>query len=531
MVRQSTPSLQTKREALEQAYFGQNAAERDRALQQTFVETPVWTGILNDSVDVVFGAKGAGKSAMVVLLGDRRETLRKKGIVIVNAESLGAEPVFRMLTRTQIPLKGPELIELWKLYLLTLLGSTLRTLTPHDIDAQAVVAALEEAGLLPRDSEPRLESLLKGVLTYVTLELAADAHVGVPGTPIEAGGEVRISSHEPASKEHHPGILSFYDLLQKSERALAKARLTVWFVLDRLDVAFEDDPALEAHVLRALFRASLALSPTRDQHLRFKIFLRSDIWERIAGQFAYNADGGERFSQAAAIQSERILWDPPSLRSLVARRLAYNAAVCKLYHIDARKMRESAREQQGLFSRIFPPQMPVEDTAAAAGHVSTPRPSGYVLPQPTFDWMLSQVRDGTGQVAPRDLILLLTEARSAQLRRFAAGDAEALDGKDYLFEPEALEEAAAQVSHDRLFQTLFAEYPHLYRPVMILSGGPSQFTSLESLQQVWQIDEVETQNIVTLLTHLGFFGYQKAQQPTACWIVPPLYQRELGLRP
>ena len=48
--------------ALLVANFGSRIAEDDTQLNTYFVETEQWRKILNGDIDIVFGAKGAGKS-------------------------------------------------------------------------------------------------------------------------------------------------------------------------------------------------------------------------------------------------------------------------------------------------------------------------------------------------------------------------------------------------------------------------------------------------------------------------------------
>jgi hypothetical protein len=519
-------ALQTKRTALERAYFGGNAAEFDRALQETFVETPIWISLLADRLDNVYGAKGAGKSAMALLLNERSRVLRANRILVVNAEAPDQEIIFEGLAgRTS--LNEDQLTALWKLYLLTLLGYTLRNELPHDRDAQIVIANLQNAGLLSPEPSPPLARLLQNALHYVTIQANGGFQASVPGLPVGAQSSVSIVVHEPSPDVRRPGMVSVPELLNAAGRALNRARLTVWLVLDRLDVAFDKDEALEAKALQALFQTTLAFSPPA-YRLKLKIFLRLDIWERISGQVAHTAGTGTRSSWAAAIQGERILWDAPTLRSLLARRLVFNKEIRDLYHTDDRRVRNSASEQQDLIERVFPPRMPVPNPAALA----LPGDPG---PQPAFEWMLSQVRDGTGQVAPRELVELLTFARSAQIQRFSVGAAEALEHVSQLFEPEALEVAANDVSHARLHQTLYAEYPRVRDSVEALRGGRARFTSVDEFIHLWSkvMDREEAQRTLALLTNLGFFAHQPArppEQPDESWVVPPVYARTLSLR-
>lgn len=523
----ATISLQDKRSILEQADFGQSAAEFDRTLQATFIETATWHRLVDDRINNVYGAKGSGKSAIAVFLNDRSQDLRRRhGIVIVNAESPDTiDPVFQVLNERP-PLTLPQLAALWKLYLLTLLGDTLRTLNLRDTDAQTVVTALEQSDLLPREAAPPLERMLQRALDYVTGSVFVEGSVGIPATPITARGGVEVVLHEPTAEQRARGVrmISLQELLLASGRALERAGLKIWFVLDRLDVAFSKDEALEARALKGLFHTSLTFSP-KAYRLKLKIFLRPDIWERIAGQFA-EEDERERFSQATAIQGDTILWDVPTLRSLFMRRLTYVSPGAKkhvrgLYHVNTRKLADSAQEQDALFARIFPSHLlPVHAPTS-----SVPQPRSPL----TFPVLLDALRDGTGQVAPRMLVLLLTYSQSAQLRRIASGAAE-LSG-DQLFEPEALEEALNEVSRFQLFQTLYSEYPHLQKRVERFRGGTSRFNSQADLEGLWEMSATDTQRTIALLVYLGVLApIGEVPATVTAWEVPRLYRRALALR-
>lgn len=59
----------SKREVLQTTTFGQRVAEAEEAeLSSYFVETDEWRKIFAGDVDIVYGAKGAGKSALYSLL-------------------------------------------------------------------------------------------------------------------------------------------------------------------------------------------------------------------------------------------------------------------------------------------------------------------------------------------------------------------------------------------------------------------------------------------------------------------------------
>jgi hypothetical protein len=103
-------------------------------------------------------------------------------------------------------------------------------------------------------------------------------------------------------------------LLASANDALTKAGYQLWVLLDRLDVAFAETNELERNALRALFRVYRDVSGY--DAITLKIFLRTDIWERIT-------DGG--FREASHITKFVVLqWASPSLLNLVVRRLLKN---------------------------------------------------------------------------------------------------------------------------------------------------------------------------------------------------------------
>jgi hypothetical protein len=66
-----------RRLALTRAKFGSRVAEDETEwLRSYFVETEEWRKVFNGDADIVYGAKGAGKSALYSLLVAEKETFR-----------------------------------------------------------------------------------------------------------------------------------------------------------------------------------------------------------------------------------------------------------------------------------------------------------------------------------------------------------------------------------------------------------------------------------------------------------------------
>ena len=85
-----------KRSVLSQTSFGKRVAEEEGdELRSYFVETEQWRKILAGDVDVVYGPKGSGKSAIYSLLQSEKEILRvQRRIVVIPAENPRGTPAF-----------------------------------------------------------------------------------------------------------------------------------------------------------------------------------------------------------------------------------------------------------------------------------------------------------------------------------------------------------------------------------------------------------------------------------------------------
>ena len=83
-----------KHAVLRETSFGHRVAEEEvDALSSYFVETDHWTRLYRGDIDVVYGPKGSGKSALYALLLFRSGELFDKGVLLVPAESpRGAPP-------------------------------------------------------------------------------------------------------------------------------------------------------------------------------------------------------------------------------------------------------------------------------------------------------------------------------------------------------------------------------------------------------------------------------------------------------
>ncbi|MGC2506284.1 MAG: hypothetical protein WA369_06470, partial [Candidatus Acidiferrales bacterium] len=142
-----------KRELLGQIDFGQRIAEEEgAALSGYFVETDNWRRLIGGEIDVVYGPKGSGKSALYSLLVTRTNTLFDKKILLAPAENPRCTAAFSELIADP-PASEREFVSLWKIYLLSLLCGVFEDYGFEGESAAEVRTFLEREGLLKGKSD------------------------------------------------------------------------------------------------------------------------------------------------------------------------------------------------------------------------------------------------------------------------------------------------------------------------------------------------------------------------------------------
>lgn len=398
--------------------FGQRVAEEEiDILGSYFVETDLWRRVYSGDVDVVYGPKGSGKSAIYSLLVARSSELFDRNIILAPAENPRGTPVFRDLI-IDPPASEREFEVLWKLYFATILHAVFLDYGIKCDEGQQLEAILAGEGLVP--SKATLQSLLKGAWDYVrwmARPQSIEAGVEVDGSgPLFFKG--KISFTQPSIEQAKTGVLSVDQLLQLANSVLSKSSdFIVWILLDRLDVAFADNHILEQNALRALFHVYLDMLGL--SNIKLKIFLRTDIWNRLSA-------GGFREASHIA-RSMDIEWNRSSLLNLVIRRALYNADLIAFYSANSAEILSSTTEQESFFYKMCPDQVDI----------------GPNKPK-TFDWILGRTRDGFGKNAPREIIHLLNCLKTVQIKRIELGEALITNGR--LFERSSFKLALPEVS-------------------------------------------------------------------------------------
>jgi len=480
--------------------FGQRVAEEEGdSLARYFVETDHWHRLFGGTVDIVYGPKGSGKSALYSLLIARTDDLFDRQVLLAPAENPRGATAFRDLV-AEPPASEREFVALWKLYLLCVISSTFHEYGITGAAERRVHEALARERLVAGNLN--LQSLLRAVGGYVRRALRPRSVEGTvhvdPHTGLPSGFGGKITFEEPDDVAIATGASSVDELLRLCDANLEENGLSVWLLLDRLDVAFAESPELEQNALRAIFKVYLDLLGLN--RLEIKIFLRTDIWRRITS---------EGFREASHITRHMTIeWNQQSLMHLIALRAAQNDVLLEHYETDRASVLSSPEAQKRFFYMMCPEQVDV----------------GSRKPE-TYDWILSRTCDGSKRNAPRELIHLLNCLREQQARRLEIGEPTPDEGR--LFARAAFKDALAEVSRTRLEQTLYAEYPAFRESLERLRGEKTSH-SPQSLASIWAVPEDKALEQARDLVEAGFFEERGTRDAPEFWI-PFLYRDALDL--
>lgn len=489
-----------KKDLLQKTTFGESIAELEaQKLKDYFLKTEFWNLIRNGTNDIVYGAKGSGKSALYTSITNDIDGLFDEGILVSLAENPTGNTAFSNL-KNDPPTTETEFVRLWKLYFLVITARVFEEYEINDQYAEKVRKILMDCNLIP--AQNKLSSFLKVCFDFVRSfkngkEISTTAEFD-PITGMYSGQKFSLSFGEPSKSDFDKGLVSIehaYDLL---ERSLKENKIKLWIIIDRLDVAFTESEELEANALRALFKAYLDLAQYCE--IKFKIFLRDDIWQKITS-------GG--FREASHITKfQNLQWTKESLLNLLVRRIIDNLELVDFLKINREDVLSDISKQEYLFYRLFPKQV----------DVGAKKPS-------TLDWILSRTKDGKGINAPRELIQLLNHARNIELKRLENGINDLVD--DLIISRQSLKDAINEVSKQRMELTIYAEFADLKDYMEALRGDKAEHTIL-TLSTKWIKDKEETAAIAKKLEKIGFFE-QRGEISSPRYKIPFMYRPYLEI--
>lgn len=464
------------RELIQKITFGESIAELEvEKLKNYFLETEFWKAIRNGATDIIYGSKGAGKSAIYTSLTNDADSLFDQGILVSLAENPTGNTAFSNLTNDP-PTSETEFVRLWKLYFLVITMNVLNEYSVSDENSKKVRNILQDCNLIP--AQHRLASLLKACFDFIKSfrqgkEISTTAEFD-PITGLYAGQKFSLSFGEPSKSDFEKGLIPIEHVYELLEKSLRSQNTQLWIIIDRLDVAFMESEELETNALRALFKAYLDLSKFTD--IKIKIFLRDDIWQKITR---------EGFREASHITKfQNLGWTRESLLNLLIRRILDNADLVAHFNLDKNAILSDINRQEELFYRLFPKQIDFGSRKPA-----------------TLEWVLSRTKDGKGTNTPRELIQLFTHSRNIELKKLENGINDLVD--ENILSRQSIKEAVGSVSKQKMEQTLYAEFPQFKNSIENLRGDKAEH-NIATLAAKWNVSEDKAASMAKNLENIGF---------------------------
>lgn len=227
--------------------FGQRIAEDEaNDLEKYFLQTEEWKQVESGKIDVIYGAKGAGKSAIYTLLIKKKEDFKKKNILLAAGENIMGDTIFKSVVTTP-PASEVELQFIWKLYCLSLIANVLREEKTSSESANILIDTLVNSGILPPSS--LISSIFKSVKNYVKNWVNRDAKSVEHAITIDPNTQIPIVTRKvefsDIDEQSNLDQIPVDELFTFALKALEETDEKIWLLFDRLDVAFADNQDFE----------------------------------------------------------------------------------------------------------------------------------------------------------------------------------------------------------------------------------------------------------------------------------------------
>ena len=487
-------------EVLKTLDIGKRVAEEEKSnFSEYFIFTQHWNKIKNGRVDIVFGPKGSGKSAIYLNLLNDKDFFAKNDILLIEAENLRGTPAFKQfndefyedIKRLNFKMLGDntdiidkaiildkKIMNVWKLCFALIITQKLSLSNFKDVHFNKVYSYFEESKLVPK--EKSLRQLIKSAISYIkkilnpeNIELGAELDPEL-GYIKKITGKIKIS--EPTIEESENGFISITNILEELNKSLKINKKKVWIMLDRLDVAFEDNLSLEKYAIKSLFRTYLDFKAF--ESIKLKIFIRDDIWRKIIK---------EGFRENSHLVSALTLkWSKEQLLNLVIKRIISNSTILNYYDLKESDVINDFDLQVDLFHRIFSSELGVGNNKSS-----------------TFDWIYGQLKDGNDIVTPRELIHFINNSKDNQIEFLSMGMSDLIEPN--IISAKSIIRSIKEVSDAKFNYTITAEYPYLISFMTVFINQNKSNFSLVDLEEYWELTQKDCIPVANALIEIGIF--------------------------
>lgn len=286
----------------------------------------------------------------------------------------------------------------------------------------------------------------------------------------------------------HSRILLIKDTLDILNKQQSEQNQNLWLLYDDLDEDFPEKNGVRQQALTGLFQLIQACDARRLTSIRFKIFLREDIWNRLNFDNKSHFNGRDLFLKWTRVDFLRLALRQailsPDFKSLVDR----SAPVENIDKANEETLNRSLDLLWGIRRR-------------------TGNKAKYV-----YRWVYERLSDLNNTTFPRSLSALLQGAKEHELTY--KGQTSVKYPTDRLLRGTSLEIGLEKASEERC-DAIKQEYPELCQFFEALEGVPA-LHSREQLEKVWEKSAREIYSdfdeFANFLSEIGLAKWREKEQ-------------------
>ena len=444
--------------------LGSSIAELDNLLEAARIETSVFKDLIDDKIDLVPGTKGSGKSALFRIFVDflPKLLLKDRKVVIAHGIQKQGDTVFHAFKNQFEKLSEDQFISFWCIYFVSLVHEQFikgDIYSDYLKDASKEIENFKRACANARIPEIKARKTLKEILEWVLNALKTNSPKLTYKLPQDSGeieldlfGRPKSEFVKASQNDDITDKIPTYanEIKSALESILAKVKLNIWLMVDRLDEIFPRRTNLESRALRGLLKTMRLFT---SESIRIKVFLRDDIFENLLSTKV----GFTALTHITARQADTLKWSEDQILSMIVKRFFANPTVSEYFKVNIEKLNSSFDYRKRLFYLIFP------NTIHRGENQST-----------TSRWLFNHCADARGVVTPRDIIDLLKSAKQFQHDTFLTDP----QGKsDYLIGSVAIQHGHEELSKRKRTTYLEAEFPHLWPDIRKFINGKSEYSA------------------------------------------------------
>ncbi len=366
----------TKKELLETLEFGNVDSESEQNLDSKFIKTKDFVEFTNPKKAVILGAKGSGKSALFQMFSKYEKSARKlaglgkRDVIIVTGtgfndmKELQTDDFEKLLKQ-----EDANFDHIWELYIAVKIA--LKLGKEGYYNGGNLLEFYKQAGIL---EDFRILSLLRQLWGVVIGSPIQGIDIDIKGIKVKIGGKYSIDTQ---------------DMLNEIHTTLVQEDMDCWILFDKIDELFSDNYAKRKMCIESLFRTYLKFV-NRFPRIRFKIFLRNDIWSTL--EVVNKSHISDKCIELS--------WDKNSLLEMILRRVLNKELVME-YVVNETGLNSEeiflAVNLETVFYTIFAKQVYKGKREATV-----------------VSWLLARITDGLGGQYPRELINFANYAKEEQ---------------------------------------------------------------------------------------------------------------------